>query len=361
MSGNYQITINKDNSADLNYKLGYSQDFLDFAQQSGDGTDPIEELMTEYKTAGFTVSDIVEGDYTYVIATKHLSSVNEINSIKMDDNVSPGTLSYSSIKVGDKENIHFGGEFDYTADTLNQQAQNEDPNAEPQFDDSTLGMFASAMDFKFTLTLPYKVTASNATRVLEDGKSYQWDLTPAKRIDATLDATKSLISNNKVTSVSLVPKNVTMHPAQTVKLTASVVPQNAKNKAVKWTTSDKKVATVNTSGLVTAVGNGTATISVTTTDGNKVSSSKITVITPVSAIQLNKSTLTLTLKQTATLSSKVYPETASNKKVKWSSSDLKIAMVTKTGKIIPKSKGKVSITGTTMEGNKTATCKVTIK
>ena len=67
---------------------------------------------------------------------------------------------------------------------------------------------------------------------------------------------------------------------QTVDLTATVAPENATNKKVTFATSNEAVATVDANGKVTAVGNGTATITVTTEDGNKTATCEVTVEIP---------------------------------------------------------------------------------
>ncbi len=79
-----------------------------------------------------------------------------------------------------------------------------------------------------------------------------------------------------VESVSLDEKEITMDVKGTKKLTASVLPANATSKTVTWTSSDAKVATVS-SGMVTAVAPGTATITVTTADGGFTATCKVTV------------------------------------------------------------------------------------
>lgn len=84
-------------------------------------------------------------------------------------------------------------------------------------------------------------------------------------------------SNVAVTSVSLTPTSVTLATGATQQLTVTVLPSNATNKSVSYTSNNTGVATVNSSGLVTAISNGTATITVTTADGNKTSTSAITV------------------------------------------------------------------------------------
>lgn len=85
--------------------------------------------------------------------------------------------------------------------------------------------------------------------------------------------------NVAVTGVTLSPATATLSVGGTLQLTATVAPSNANNKSVTYASNNTAVATVNSNGLVTAVSGGTATITVTTTDGNKTATSSITVTT----------------------------------------------------------------------------------
>jgi glycosidase len=80
-----------------------------------------------------------------------------------------------------------------------------------------------------------------------------------------------------VTGVSVSPISASISAGLTQQLTATVAPSNATNQNVAWTSSNTSVATVNSTGLVTAVAAGAATITVTTEDGNKTATSAITV------------------------------------------------------------------------------------
>ena len=81
-----------------------------------------------------------------------------------------------------------------------------------------------------------------------------------------------------VTGVTLTPATATLTQAgQAVQLTATVAPADATDKSVTWSSSNTNVATVDANGKVTAVANGTAVITVTTTDGSKTAQSTITV------------------------------------------------------------------------------------
>ena len=79
-----------------------------------------------------------------------------------------------------------------------------------------------------------------------------------------------------VTGVSLNPTSLTLTVGNSETLTATVSPDNATNKTVTWSTSDANIATVS-DGKVTAVAEGTAKVTVTTTDGGKTATCNVTV------------------------------------------------------------------------------------
>ncbi len=84
-------------------------------------------------------------------------------------------------------------------------------------------------------------------------------------------------ANVSVTGVNISDTSVTLNVNQTRDLNATVLPNNATNKSVSWSSDNTAVATVNDSGLVRAVSSGSVTITVRTEDGNKSATSKVTV------------------------------------------------------------------------------------
>jgi len=164
-----------------------------------------------------------------------------------------------------------------------------------------------------------------------------------------------------VTGVSLNKTSITLTAGGSEILTATVTPSNATNKGVTWSSSNTSVATVDNNGKVTAKAGGTATITVKTNDGNKTATCKVTVNVAVTGVSLNKTSLTLTVGGSETLTKTVTPSDATNKGVTWSSSNTSVATVDNNGKVTAKATGTATITVKTNDGNKTATCSVTVK
>ena len=162
-----------------------------------------------------------------------------------------------------------------------------------------------------------------------------------------------------VTGVTLEPTSLSLFTGDTAPLTATVQPSDATNQNVTWKSSNTEVATVDANGKVTAVGEGNATITVTTVDGSKTATCIVTVTVPVTGVKLNKETLELFTDGSETLTATVEPGNATNKNVTWSSSDETIATVDNNGTVTAVGAGKATITATA--GGITATCVVHVR
>lgn len=154
-----------------------------------------------------------------------------------------------------------------------------------------------------------------------------------------------------------------------VKLKASIAPSNATDKSVTWTSSNKKVATVNAKGLVKFkknAGGKKVTITATAKDGSK-KFAKITLTCMKGSVKSIKLSGKITVKsgKTTKLKAKVSTKNGkANKTVVWSSSNTKLATVDKNGKVktVKGKKGTVKITAKATDGSgKKATIKIKIK
>jgi hypothetical protein len=146
-------------------------------------------------------------------------------------------------------------------------------------------------------------------------------------------------------------------------LAETVTPANATNQNVTWSSSNSAVASVSEGGAVTGVAAGSATITVTTADGNKTAICTVTVSSSsvaVTGVSLDKTSTTLTVNGTETLTAVITPSTATNQNVTWSSSALSVATVTSGGTVFGVAAGSAIITVKTVDGSKTETCVVTV-
>ena len=151
----------------------------------------------------------------------------------------------------------------------------------------------------------------------------------------------------------------TIHDVPTFR--ATITPTNTTNKTVKWSSSNTNVATVSESGVVTAVGNGTCTITATTMDGTNLSASvNLTVSFRAESISLDKTSYTFNKNESLKLTATVLPDNTNNKTVKWESSNKNVAIVNSSGVVTAVGKGTCTITATTTDGtNKIASCNIT--
>ena len=122
----------------------------------------------------------------------------------------------------------------------------------------------------------------------------------------------------KVSGVSIDKPTLSMTEGETANLTAIVMPQNATNKAVAWKSGNSGVADVDASGKVTAVKAGTTDITVTTADGGKTATCKVTVASkavPATGLTLSLSSVAFVEGQTKSINATVTPSNSTDEVV----------------------------------------------
>ena len=162
------------------------------------------------------------------------------------------------------------------------------------------------------------------------------------------------------TGIKATPETSTLYGLNgTVKLSANVMPSNATNKAVTWSSRNTSVATVSSDGTVKAVGYGTTVITAKTVNG--LTSNCTVTVNPiaVTGVSLNKTSLSFTgTGSSQTLTATVSPSNATNKSLTWSSSNTSVATVSN-GVVKAVGFGTATITAKSNNG-KTASCSVTV-
>ena len=169
------------------------------------------------------------------------------------------------------------------------------------------------------------------------------------------------VSPISVKKVSLSRTSVALSKGKTYKLDATVTPSNATNKTITWTSSNPKVATVDKNGKVTTIKNGTAVITCKSANG-KTATCKITVRDiKVTGVELDMTSVLADVGSTFTVKATVIPNNATNQKVVWSSSDKSIAKISSSGKVTAVAPGVCQIIATTVDGEHTAVCMITVR
>ena len=185
-----------------------------------------------------------------------------------------------------------------------------------------------------------------------------------------------------VTNIKLNKTSVTLKKGNKLTLKATVYPKNANNRAVVWKSSNKKVATVSSKGIVKAVGNGTATITVTAKDGSKKKAScKVNIGKTGSQKKRLITKIEFGVKEhemwcypddihdyfmamhafANMIMPKITPNDASNQKLLWTSSNEKVVSVNSNGVLTAKDAGVATITASATDGSgKSASYKVKV-
>ena len=160
------------------------------------------------------------------------------------------------------------------------------------------------------------------------------------------------------TSVSLDITEKTAERYDDFQLTATIAPLNFTD-AVVWTSSNEEVATVSDTGYVEICGVGTAVITVTA--GNVKAACKITVPQLIDWIEFDEDEIELKAGETYQLKPYISPSDATNKKLKYTSSDTKVAEVSASGLVTAKSEGEAKIRAAATDGSdEYAVCYVTV-
>ena len=192
-----------------------------------------------------------------------------------------------------------------------------------------------------------------------------------KTVDGGFADTCTVTVRVPVTGVTLNKTAEELTVGDELALLATVMPENATNKACTWASSDAEVASVSETGVVTALGVGEATVTVTTEEGNFTATCKLTVkaasvpddpTVAVTGVTLDKTAAELTVGGEALqLTATVAPADATDKTVAWTSSNEAVATVSESGLVTAVAAGEADITVTTTDGGFTAICKVTVK
>jgi len=176
-----------------------------------------------------------------------------------------------------------------------------------------------------------------------------------KRTAALVNVTAPVIQ------ITLNKQSMNLTVSQSAVLTMTITPATVVNKNVEWSSSDSNIASVDATGIVTGVGNGTAIISVATQQGNFVATCSVTITTPVQTLTISRNKVTLVVGKGIQLFYSFFPQSSTNPRVIWTNSNLRSVQISNSGYISGLSAGTAIITATSMENKSlNASCQVII-
>lgn len=164
------------------------------------------------------------------------------------------------------------------------------------------------------------------------------------------------------TGIDVFNPSMTLYPKQKGNIRFELKPANVTEKTLTWVSSDENIATVTASGIVQGVSEGACTITGTAASGIT-ATVQVTIVPKgqaVTSLKLNKSSLTVSRTQSATLTAKASPSKAADKSVTWVSKDPSIATVSENGVVTGVAPGKTTVMAVSTSGVY-KTCKITVK
>ena len=157
-------------------------------------------------------------------------------------------------------------------------------------------------------------------------------------------------------SITLNRNEATIKVGETTTLKANVLPVDADDKTIVWSSENSDIASVTNDGVVTGHKAGTTKIIVTTNANGLKDECILTVLQPTTGITLDRQNISFAnIGENVQLTANVLPEDASNKNVSWASSDTKVAIVSN-GNVICTGYGTAVISAITEDGGYMATC-----
>lgn len=215
--------------------------------------------------------------------------------------------------------------------------------------------------FRFCIGMDAKDLTSGQSTTSEYGR---W----INKIEITLPDVEV---STKATGLTIDKEGLSIEKGKSAQITGQIVPSDATNKEITWSSENTSIATVSTNGTVTGVASGTTKIKAVSGENSSIYKTCLVTVSETSApiadtkiavtgISLNQSKATVAIEKSTKLTATVSPGNASNTKVTWTSSDATIATVDEKGNVTGKKVGTTTITAKTEDGGKTATCTVTV-
>ncbi len=169
-----------------------------------------------------------------------------------------------------------------------------------------------------------------------------------------------VVPKKQIEEIQVSIDNNVINKGETKKLKVEILPKEAANNGVTYTSSNSNIVKVDSNGNVMGIRSGLATITVKAKENNVSDKIQIQVYSPITDMSLNVNDVTLQVGESFKIVPILFPDDASNTNVSYQSENGKIVQVDSDGKMIAMEAGKTKITVTTEDGNISKEVNVTI-
>ena len=282
-----------------------------------------------------------DGEYTFLWSYTKDGSVNDNSDACWVDNVYIGApLAVTGIEVLEHIDIPVNGTGTVAYSVLPENAYNKNVS----FESADAG-----------------IAAVNSNGVVTGVSAGETTITVTTEDGGFTGACTINVYNQAVTGVTIEPSEAELPAGYSMKLTATVLPENATNKNVVYSVDDESILSVDQDGNITGLSLGIATVTVTTEDGGFTASAEITVIpVQVTGVSISPKSVSVALGHTIQLTASITPSNAANKNLSWSVSDETIISVDGQGTVTGLSGGTATVTVTTEDGGFSASAEITV-
>ena len=282
-----------------------------------------------------------DGEYTFLWSYTKDGSVNGNSDACWVDNVYIGApLAVTGIEVLEHIDIPVNGTGTVAYSVLPENAYNKNVS----FESADAG-----------------IAAVNSNGVVTGVSAGETTITVTTEDGGFTGACTINVYNQAVTGVTIEPSEAELPAGYSMKLTATVLPENATNKNVVYSVDDESILSVDQDGNITGLSLGIATVTVTTEDGDFTASAEITVIpVQVTGVSISPKSVSVALGHTIQLTASITPSNAANKNLSWSVSDETIISVDGQGTVTGLSGGTATVTVTTEDGGFSASAEITV-
>ena len=259
---------------------------------------------------------------------ENITSNTVIDNINNNSNVSTEIIKVSSIKFNDLNPTIVLGDSKVLSVTVYPETAKDKTVTYKSSDESV-----ATIDSNGKVTAK-KIGTTNIVVTTNDGK---------RSANVKLTVVEKKIS---VVGITLQQVALSLKQGENATINYSIMPSDATNKDIEWTSDNTSVATVNSNGIVTGKSVGNATITAKTKDGGYKKTLIVSVYTLPTSISLTPTNSTINIGGTLAIVSTVYPTNAENKNLTWTSSNTSVATISSTGYITCNKKGDTTITAT---------------